>query len=261
VTRQTFDARGNPVANTTTTDRNADGVADELFTFADSFDANDRLQTEVYESDQNADGAIDTRVVTTVVDDGPRALIRTVTQDDGVDGVIDMRSTTRYVYDTAGNNTSVVVRDMNGPGDAMSGYAEFTMTYDDEKRLLTQVRTQADDVGGVPYSSASLTNVYDDRGNLIRATSEYGGQTFGLPLRQVVEHVYGADGARTQFTVIVDVDGDGTNDSEYTTRITNQEFSDGVLTLAQQYFGFGSGLLGLDYAGGVGGVGAVALGN
>jgi len=251
VTRTTFDARGNPVASSGTIDLDNDGVADQRYSFTDTFDANDRLQTEIYDSDDDADGVIDLHAVTNVANDGPRAVVRTVTQDEDVDGVIDDRSTTRYVYDVAGRNTSVTIVDTRGPDDTVYGFAVFTMTYDSDNRLLSQTRTQAVEVGGIPYSTSTSTSVYDARGNLVHLVAETSDAFGGAPRRVLVDHEYGEHGERTMSRVGNDFEADGTVDFESTTQFTNQEFSDGVLALAQRYFDL-AGAISLDYVGSVG---------
>jgi hypothetical protein len=248
-----FDANGNPVSSTTSLDNDNDGVIDSRYSFTDSFDVNGRLQTELLDSDTNADGVIDLHAVTTVAPDGLRAVVRTVTQDDGVDGVIDDRSTTRWVYDAAGNNTSITFLDERGPDYTVYGSGTFTMTYDGDNRLLSRTRVQAFEVGGVPYSIDSSTNEYDARGNLLKVTQEYSNQLGGGPGRLVVDYEYGANGERTMFRYGTDFDSDGVIDFESTTQVTNQQFDDGVLALAQQYFDF-AGAISLDYTGGVVGI-------
>jgi hypothetical protein len=257
VTQTTYDARGNPVSSLTTYDRDNDGNVDQRSTFTATFDANDRLQSELYESDGDADGVVDVRVTTTVENDGPSTIVRTVSEDDGADGVVDFRTVTRYTYDQAGNNTSTTVLDSSGTQDAVYAYAVFTMTYDAERRVLSNSRVQYTEVGGTPYSSYSYVNTYDDRGNITRTVTDTSNEYFNGPSRYVSEFEYGPQGERTRFGSSIDNNADGTVDYEYSTQVTNQEFSDGVLMLAQQYFEF-TGALSLDYVGVIGG-GVVGL--
>jgi hypothetical protein len=140
VTQTTFDARGNPVSSSTSFDDDNNGAIDSRYAFTDTFDANDHPRTEIFDSDSNADGVIDLRALTTYTQENPRSLVRVTTQDEGVDGVIDDRSTTRWRYDAAGNNTSIVFLDERGPEFTVYGTGEFTMTYDGDNRLLTEVR-------------------------------------------------------------------------------------------------------------------------
>jgi len=257
----TFDARGNPVASTISIDDDNDGVIDTRYSNTAIFDAYDRLQAEISDSDTNADGVVDTRAFTTVANDGPSAVVRTVTQDYGVDGVIDDRSTSRWKYDAAGNNTSVTILDESLPDNTVYSYAEFTMTYDGDHRVLSRTRAQAFEVGGAPYSTDSSTNVYDGRGNLTHVTAEYSNLFGSGAARTTADFEYGPNGERTMFRYGTDYDADGVVDYENTTQVTNQEFSDGVLALAQQYFDFAT-LNSADYVGGVaGGVTGVFAGN
>jgi hypothetical protein len=252
VTQTTFDARGNPVSSSTSFDDDNNGAIDSRYAFTDTFDANDHPRTEIFDSDSNADGVIDLRALTTYTQENPRSLVRVTTQDEGVDGVIDDRSTTRWRYDAAGNNTSIVFLDERGPEFTVYGTGEFTMTYDGDNRLLTEVRAQSHE-DGVLDSTYSTTYVYDDQGNLTKATTRTTGSS--VPSLQVVDYEYGPDGERTLYRFHTDVEGDGSVDVEGTTQITNQEFSDGVLMLAQQYFDFGENAPG-DYTSGF--IGTVA---
>ncbi len=238
IRRSTFDARGNALASTTSSDTNGDGVVDFRSSFVDTFDANDRLLTEIYETDSNVDGVADQRNTITLENAGPNVVVRTELVDVDADGVADHRLTWRQEIDRARNENVASIVTVHLPDGRLESDTEYIMTYDHDNRLLTRVVTDDYDGDGIVNRSESSAYEYDGEGSLISATFEQADTFFGNSTRSSTHYSYGADGERTASVTRTDSDADGVFDNEITTQITNQEFSDGVLALAQQYFNF-----------------------
>jgi len=235
--RDEYDARRNRVLSVTESESADSAGTRSVNTQALGYDASDRKVSDDIAADENGDGIADSRVRESLeYAQGAQPGRRVSEQDRDGDGVVDLRYVTTSGFDAAGNEierTQEIDDGADGIIDRVQ-YAEFG--YDSERRLTKQ--TFRDDLGadGVIDATSRVDSEYDAAGHLLSQSSEFDFDNDGVIDSRATTVASAADAAQAVYQN--SSYGDGAELLSRTdTLVSSQVYEDGVLLLAQQYFG------------------------
>jgi hypothetical protein len=235
--RDEYDARRNRVLSVTETESAGSIGTKAVNTQALGYDTSDRKVSDDIAADENGDGIADNRVRESVeYAQGSQPGRRVSEQDRDGDGVIDLRYVSTSGFDAAGNEVTRT-QEIDDGADGVIDRVQFAQFgYDSERRLITQ--KFRDDLGadGVIDATSHVDSEYDAAGHLLSQSSEFDFDNDGVIDSRATTVASAADGAQALYQN--SSYGDGTELLSRTdTLVSSQVYEDGVLLLAQQYFG------------------------
>ncbi len=233
----TFDGRHNLLSAVWSYDVDANGVIDSISTNTYVYDAQDHLVTHTYEFDVGADGAVDERIREEFWYT-PRGLVERSVYTADYDLADGPEYIDRYAltYDRNGNPaTSRVESDYDADG-TIDSQVLTTAEFDGDGRLLSEARDLDIDADGTFEERSRSSVTFDAIGNPLQEVHDLDvGMDSSFEYRLVTVHEYGAGGQRLAYGSIYESEP---GDPVFipSTRLTQELFDDGVLTLAQYYF-------------------------
>lgn len=235
--RDAYDARRNRVLSVTETEAAQGAATKAINTQAMSYDDKDRKLSDDIAVDANGDGIADNRVRESVeYGQGSKPVQRVSEQDRDGDGVIDLRYLVTSTFDAAGNEVTrrqEIDEGADGVIDRVQ-FAEFT--YDGAGRLVTQKFRDDAGADGVIDSTSRVDSEYDTTGHLVSQTSEFDFDNDGVIDSRASTVAAAADSAQAVYQSTSY--GEGAEPiSRADTLVSSVVYEDGVLLLAQQYFG------------------------
>ncbi len=214
LTRYTYDAQGNQQSIFQESDDEADGRIDSRGNFESVFDrfGNNVSGTRRYDSD--GDGDID-QVETVATTFDARSLGESSVQsvDNNGDGIADSRATAAATYDPQGRMLSNAYEfDGNLDGVADSRWA-FHYEYSGTGRAQRTVQEYEEDFGAIRQRYV-FTYEFDMANDLVRSASEFDDDGDGIiDSRQSVTFTHRVDGRLLGTVRLPDYDGDGVTES------------------------------------------------
>jgi len=234
-----YDERHNRVRSATVSDAGADSVADSLSVNALSYDDRDRKLSDRITGDDNADGIADNDFVENFeYFDASRSMRRTSEQDLDGDGSVDFRYVSISTFDESGNEISRV-EEFDNDADGMPDQRQMAdFTYDGAARLKTQRFREDAGADGIIDSDSNTETTYDDAGNAIEQIAEYDFDNDGTVDSRF--HLTASVGEGGGLTGYQNTSYDHGAVPLYVTdtAVASELRADGVLLLAQQYFGY-----------------------
>jgi hypothetical protein len=229
------------VTSVRSTDRNGDGIADSRSTETATYDAQDRMLTDVYEFDADADGVTEDRMAYRLEYSATGRTRRSVQEYQYGPGAAIQRSEQSHEFDAEDNLIrSATTIDDDDDGDVDFGYS-LSLTYRADGRLQGTVQWPDYDGNGVLESRIETNYLYDSADTLrtvIRRTIypdyEAGeGVSIGVPTTRTE---YGADGELLSTSTGFDFDGDQVAEQlETRTIATHALIGDGAQVLTREY--------------------------
>jgi hypothetical protein len=240
-----FDGHHNVTGVTDELDFGVDAVAEERHTVEASYDLRDRQLELTARTDHEADGAIDlsSHEVFQYDDDSAAATRHLEDHDFDADGVVDTRIVTTATHDDAGFPlTELSEYDSDGDG-KLDLVSLTTFTYDAQHRMLSQEDRVDHDGDGEFEELDRTTRAYDEIGNPLSVVSEFDIVDGVAGFTSQVTNRYGAFGERLEVRLDSRLEGAAEFTSINDSVFMHTLIADGVHTLAQQYLDdFGGGM-------------------
>jgi hypothetical protein len=189
--------------------------------YASTLDDLNRLVSETYSVDTNGDLAYDVSYLNEYeYDDAQMRVVRT-SEDRGLDGIVDSRSTTTFTFDDLGLLVAYnLAIDSNADGAIDQSYGE-TLDYSEQGLFLGSVSSEDTDGDGVPNLIRTSAIKYNDNGSIASAVATVDNDGDGIvDYRSTDTYAYDSEGNALSFTSEIDSNGDGTVDESYVTDLT-----------------------------------------
>lgn len=232
-----YDARRNRVLSVTETESAANTAAKAVSTQTMAYDEKDRKLSDDISVDANGDGIAENRVrEKTEYEQGARPAQRISELDRDGDGVVDLRYVSSSEYDAAGNEVARE-QEIDEGADGVIDRVQFAdFIYDGQGRLATQKFRDDAGADGIIDSSSRVDSEYDAAGRVLSQTSQFDFDNDGVIDSRFTTVAAAADTAEAVYQSTSY--GDGAQPlSRSDTLVSSQVYEDGVLLLAQEYFG------------------------
>ena len=146
---------------------------DRTVSYRAAYDANDRHELEIEETDHNLDGNPDLAETTRYAYDAAGRLVRQdYDYDFRADGVIEFRTTTHATYDARNRVQRLVQGYYDGPGGTFLPHTTYVVTFDDTSRLVVATNEIDYDRDGATDDTFRDTVLTDATGRPLRHTHE-----------------------------------------------------------------------------------------